>query len=271
MKKGLFVWVCFLFFISSNLFALSRKSLNERIKLAENLIDYFTSSPDRKIPAELFERADAIIFMKQYKGGFVLGGKGGNGIVIAKDRKTGEWSPPAFVANAEGSFGFQIGGQVIEAILLIMNKEGLDMLLKSRIKIGVDLSAAAGPYGREAGGKVGPGTGILIYSKAKGLYAGASIEGGVLVPDEKANEIFYGKGIKIRDILIRKKVKMPEEGKKLIEKLENYLRTEEEVIKKEKESKVKKEEGNKEEKEKNKKSKKNESDKEIIKKIIEEK
>lgn len=268
MKKSLIFLICFLFFISSNLFALSRKSLNERIKLAENLIDYFTSSPDRKIPAELLEKADAIIFMKQYKGGFILGGKGGNGIVIAKDRKTGEWSPPAFIANAEGSFGFQIGGQVIEAILLIMNKEGLDMLLKSRIKIGVDLSAAAGPYGREAGGKVGPGTGILIYSKAKGLYAGASIEGGVLVPDEKANEIFYGKGIKIRDILIRKTVKMPEEGKKLIEKLENYLRTEEEIIKKEKESKVKKEEGDKEE---NKKIKKNESDEEIIKKIIEEK
>jgi len=250
MKKDLLL-IFFLFFISSNLSALSKKSLNERIKLAENLIDYFTLSPDRKIPAELFERADAIIFMKQYKGGFILGGKGGNGIIIAKDRKTGKWSPPAFVANAEGSFGLQLGGQIIEAILLIMNKEGLDMLLKSRIKIGVDLSAAAGPYGRETGAKVGPGTGILIYSKAKGLYAGASIESGVLVPDEKANEIFYGKGIKIRDILIRKKVKMPEEGKKLIEKLENYIRTEEEII----------------EEEENKESKKDESDKEIIKKI----
>ncbi len=268
MRKRLIFLICFLFFISSNLFALSKKSLNERIKLAENLLDYFTSSPDKQIPAELFERADAIIFMRQYKGGFILGGKGGNGIIIAKDRNTGKWSPPAFVANAEGSFGFQIGGQSIDAILLIMNKEGLDMLLKSRIKIGVDLSAAAGPYGREAGGKVGPGTGILIYSKAKGLYAGASIEGGILVPDEKANEIFYGKGIKIRDILIRRKVKMPEEGKKLIEKLENYLRSEEEVIKKKKESKVKKEEKNKEE---NKKLKKSESDEEIIKKIIEEK
>jgi len=253
MKKSLFLLVCVLFLISSNLFALSKKSLNERIKLAENLIDYFTLSPDRKIPAELFERADAIIFMKQYKGGFILGGKGGNGIIIAKDRKTGKWSPPAFIANVEGSFGFQLGGQVIEAILLIMNKEGLDMLLKSKIKIGVDVSATAGPYGREAGAKVGPGIGILIYSKAKGLYAGVSIEGGVLFPDEKANETFYGRGVKIRDILMRRKVKMPEEGKKLIEKLENYIRTEEETIKEEE----------------NKKLKKNESDEEIIKKIIE--
>jgi len=264
MRKRLVFSICFLFFISSNLFALSRKSLSERIKLAENLLDYFTSSPDKQIPVELLERANAIIFMKQYKGGFILGGKGGNGIIIAKDRNTGKWSPPAFVASAEGSFGLQIGGQSIEAILLIMNKEGLDMLLKSRIKIGVDLSAAAGPYGREVGAKIGPAAGILTYSKAEGLYAGASIEGGILVPDEKANEIFYGKGIKPRDILIRRTVEMPEEGKKLIEKLENYLRTEEGVIKKEKESKVKKE---KEETE----LKKDEKDEEIIKKITGEK
>jgi len=256
MRKRLVFLICFLFFISSNLFALSRKSLNERIKLGENLLDYFTSSPDKQIPAELFKKADAVIFMKQYKGGFILGGKGGNGIIIAKDRNTGKWSPPAFVANIEGNFGFQIGGQVIDAILLIMNKEGLDFLLKSKFKIGVNLSAAAGPYGREAGAKVGTGIGILIYSKAKGLYAGAVIEGGTLVPDEKANEIFYGKGIKIRDILIRRTVKMPEEGKKLIEKLENYLRTKEEESKEEEE---------------NKKLKKNESDEEIIKKITGEK
>lgn len=240
MKAKIFFIVCFLFLISSNLFALSKKSLTQRIKLAEKLLESFITSPDKQIPAELFRRADAVIFLKQYKGGFILGGKGGNGIVIAKDRETGEWSPPAFVANAEGSFGFQIGGQSIEAILLIMNKEGLDLLLKSKIKIGVDLSAAAGPYGREAGAKVGPGVGILIYSKAKGLYAGAAIEGGVLVSDKKANQIFYGKGITIRDILIRKSVKMPEEAKKLIEKIKEYEKTAREEL--EKQEEIKKEE-----------------------------
>lgn len=240
MKVKNFFIVCFLFLISSNLFALSKKSLTQRIKLAEKLLESFITSPDKQIPAELFRRADAVIFLKQYKGGFILGGKGGNGIVIAKDRETGEWSPPAFVANAEGSFGFQIGGQSIEAILLIMNKEGLDLLLKSKIKIGVDLSAAAGPYGREAGAKVGPGVGILIYSKAKGLYAGAAIEGGVLVSDKKANQIFYGKGITIRDILIRKSVKMPEEAKKLIEKIKEYEKTAQEEL--EKQEEIKKEE-----------------------------
>lgn len=226
MRKRVFFIICFLFFLSSNLFALSRESLVERIKMAEKLLDDFTISPDSQIPQELIKQAEGIIFMKQYKGGFIIGAKGGNGIILAKDRNTNQWSAPAFVSNVEGSFGFQAGGQSIDSIILIMNKEGLDLLLKSRIKIGVDVSAAAGPYGRDAGAQIGPGVGLLIYSKAKGLYAGASIEGGVLAIDEKANQIFYDQDIKIRDILIRKNVEMPEEAKNLIEKIENYVKTE---------------------------------------------
>jgi len=223
MKKILFL-ICFLFCLSSNLFAVTKEDLIERIKIAENILDAFITSPDKQVPADLINQADAIIFMRQYKGGFVLGGKGGNGIIIAKDRETGEWSCPAFVANVEGNFGFQVGIQSIDAMILIMNKEGVDMLLKSRFKIGIDLSAAAGPYGREAGAKIGPGVGLLIYSRAKGLYAGVAIEGGIIVPDDKANEMFYGENVKIRDILLRKKVEMPEEGKILIQKIENYVK-----------------------------------------------
>ncbi|HRR95362.1 MAG TPA: lipid-binding SYLF domain-containing protein [Candidatus Ratteibacteria bacterium] len=225
MKKITVFVICFLFFISSNLFALSKESLVERIKMAEKLLDDFTTAPDRQIPQELINQAEGIIFMKQYKGGFVLGAKGGNGIILAKDRNTGKWSAPAFVSNVEGSFGFQAGGQSIETIVLIMNKEGLDMLLKSRVKIGVDISAAAGPYGRDAAAQLGAGVGLLIYSRAKGLYAGASIEGGFLAIDEEANQIFYGKDVKVRDILIRRTVKMPEEAKNLIIKLEDYAKT----------------------------------------------
>ena len=201
----------------------SYAKLLDRIEMAKDLLNYMMNSPDKAIPQDLIKKCHAIIFLKQYKGGFILGAKGGNGIILAKDLKTGEWSPPAFVASVEGSFGFQVGAQVIEAILLIMNKEGLDFLLKSKLKVGVDVSVAAGPVGRDVSAKVTPGAGILVYARSKGIFGGVSIEGGTIVSDDKANEKYYGiKGIKIRDILLRKKVEVTPEAKELIDLLKKY-------------------------------------------------
>lgn len=202
----------------------SYERLLDRIEMAKNLLNYMMNSPDKAIPQELIKKSHAIIFLKQYKGGFILGGKGGNGIILAKDLNTGEWSPLAFVVSIEGSFGFQIGAQVIESILLIMNKEGLDLLLKSKLKIGVDVSVVAGPVGRSVSGKISPpAAGILVYGRSKGIFGGVSIEGGTILSDDKANEKYYGiKGVKIRDILLRRKVEMTPECKELIEILKEY-------------------------------------------------
>ncbi|MCK9266697.1 lipid-binding SYLF domain-containing protein [bacterium] len=223
MKKIKFCLI-FIMIFAVTAFSDSNEELAGRIKHAEKTLKYFTDAPDSAIPCQLLHDANAVIFLRQYKLGFVLGAKGGNGIVLAKDRNTGKWSPPAFIATAEGSFGFQIGGKVVDAILLIMNKEGLDLLLKSRFKIGGEISAAAGPVGREAGAKIGvPASGILIYSKAQGLFAGISFEGGVIASDDKSNQKFYNdEDIKIRDILTREKVEMPEVAKPLIKELEEY-------------------------------------------------
>jgi len=209
---------------SSQVFCETSRELGERIKLAGKTLNYFIDAPDSAIPNQLLHDADAIIFLRQYKAGFVLGAKGGNGIVLARDRETRKWSPPAFIATAEGSFGFQVGAKMVDAILLVMNKEGLDLLLKSRIKIGGEISAAAGPVGREAGAKVGiPAAGILIYSRAKGLFAGISFEGGVIASDDKSNQVFYDDPeIKIRDILFRGKVSMPPEAESLVAALLEY-------------------------------------------------
>lgn len=212
-------------FFSAALFAdSSKKELAGRIQKAEQNLKYFMDAPDSSIPCQLLHQANAIIFLRQYKAGFFLGAKGGNGIVLAKNMETGEWSPPAFIATVEGSVGFQIGGKMVDAILLVMNKEGLDFLLKSRIKIGGELSAAAGPVGREAGAKLGvPAAGIIIYSRAQGLFAGASFEGGVISSDDSANKNFYGiEDIRIRDILTRGRVSMPAEAKGLVELLKQY-------------------------------------------------
>jgi len=222
MKK---IISCMLFLsISVSSFGATRKELVQRIIRSEDTIRYMMRSPDTSIPQYFLREAYAVIFLRQYKAGFVLGARGGNGIILARDRKTGEWSPPSFIATAEGSFGFQIGGKMVDAILLIMNEEGLTLLLKSPLKIGGEISAAAGPVGREAGAQAGiPATGILIYSRARGAFIGASFEGGFIMTDDDANKFFYGvPNIKARDILLEGKVKMPVEARALINTLKQY-------------------------------------------------
>ncbi|HOL49178.1 MAG TPA: lipid-binding SYLF domain-containing protein [bacterium] len=199
------------------------KSLVKRIAEAKEFLDDIMEAPDTEIPAALFEKCRGIIIMKQYKAGFIFGIKGGYGIAMAKDEKTGEWSPPAFVKSGEGSYGVQIGGQAVDSVLLIMNKDGMEMLMKTKFKLGVDGSVAAGPVGRDASAKLGPGTAVLVYSRARGLYAGATIEGGLIINDDKANEQFYGiKGITVQDILFTNTVEMPDSARPLVDALKKY-------------------------------------------------
>ena len=211
-------------------FAQTRGELTARIERAQEYLKDIMEAPDTAIPKSIMESCHGVIILRQYKAGFVFGVKGGDGIVLVKDNNTGQWSPPAFIQTGEGSFGPQIGAQSIDSIFLIMNKEGMDMLNKTKFKIGVDASAAVGPVGRDAEAKVGPGTAILVYSRAKGLYAGASFEGGILLNDNAANEKFYNvKNITLQEIVFERKVNMPEEAKPLINLLHNYISDAEKV------------------------------------------
>jgi lipid-binding SYLF domain-containing protein len=218
------VMCALLFCVSFSSFAATKGDLVKRIKNSEDTIKYMMKSSDTAIPQYFLKDAYAVIFLKQYKAGFVLGAKGGNGIILAKDKKTGEWSPPSFISTAEGSVGFQIGGKVVDAILLIMNEEGLTLLLKSKLKIGGEVSAAAGPVGREAGVKAGlPATGILIYSRARGAFIGASFEGGLIMTDDEANRMFYAvEDITAREILLEGRVDVPAEARSLIDLMKKY-------------------------------------------------
>jgi lipid-binding SYLF domain-containing protein len=204
-------------------FADTRSKLVEQIERAQEYMKDIMEAPDTAIPESLMRKCKGIIILRQYKAGFVFGAKGGAGIVLVRDEKTREWSPPAFIKTGEGSFGLQIGGQSVDSIFLIMNKDGMKMLNKTKFKIGVDASAAVGPVGRDAEAKVSPGTAILAYSRAKGLYAGAAFEGGLLLSDNTANEKFYNvKNITLQDIVFNKKVNMPDEAKSLVDSLNNY-------------------------------------------------
>ncbi len=216
----LLITCCFLL-VTSETHAVSKKKLNDRIERYNNYLEDVMEIPDTAIPSKLLKSCKGILIMRQYKAGFIFGAKGGSGVALKRDMKTGEWSAPTFIANAEGSFGFQIGGQAIDAILLIMNKSGVESLLLAKLKLGVNASIAVGPVGRDAEAKIGPDTAFLVYSKAKGFFGGVSFEGGMITQDNRANKEFYGKKVTVKEIF-KGEVYVPEEANVLIKTLEKY-------------------------------------------------
>ena len=159
--------------------------------------------------------------MRQYKAGFIFGAKGGVGIALKRDIKTRKWSAPSFVASGEASFGLQAGLQASDAIILIMNKYGVESLLLTKFKLGVGASLAIGPVGRDAEAKIGTNTAFLVYSKAKGLFGGVALEGGFISQDGGANTEFYGRKISVSEIF-QNEDDVPDEAKVLIKTLEKY-------------------------------------------------
>ena len=149
---------------------------------------------DKAIPKELLDTAEAIaVFPGVIKAAFVIGGRGGQGVISR--RVKGGWSAPAFFNLGGGSFGPQIGAQKTDYVLLIMNPDGLNGLLKDKFELGGEASIAAGPVGREAAASTNPrlDAGILSYSRSKGAFIGAALKGAVITPDNDLNEAVYGK------------------------------------------------------------------------------
>lgn len=163
------------------------------------------------IPKDLLSKCAGIaIFPSTIKGGFLLGGRSGEGIIMGHDPEEKRWSPPLFFKIGGLSFGFQIGVQSIDLILVITNKRGLRGLLKERLTLGADVGVAAGPVGisREASTDLTLKATVLSYSKARGIFAGIALNGAVITPIEEANRELYG-DLTIEDVLIRGKGKMP--------------------------------------------------------------
>src|SRR6266403_223437 len=148
---------------------------------------------EKAIPKELLDKAEAIaVFPGVVKAAFIIGGRGGQGVISRRIR--GGWSAPAFFNLSGGSFGAQIGAQKTDYILLIMNPNGLNGLLKDKFEIGGEVSVAAGPVGREAAASTNAllDAGILSYSRSKGLFIGAALKGAVISPDNDLNTAVYG-------------------------------------------------------------------------------
>jgi lipid-binding SYLF domain-containing protein len=185
----------------------------DRVENAGHVLKEILNIPDN-IPQDLLDKAECIIVLPSVKkAAFGVGGSYGRGVMICRSgvSYTGPWGPPALYALEGASIGFQLGGQATDFVLLVMNPAGARSLLSSKVKLGADASAAAGPKGRTAEGAtdIVMTAEILSYSRNKGLFAGVSLEGSTLRSDGSANEKLYGKKVSARDIIRDGKVKTP--------------------------------------------------------------
>jgi lipid-binding SYLF domain-containing protein len=183
----------------------AREDATERLENAGNVLHEIMAMPDKGIPEEVLEHAKCIaVVPHMVKGGFIFGAKGGKG--VATCRTANGWSAPAFITISGGSWGLQIGVEAVDVVLIIQNQKGVQKLLSSNFQIGADASAAAGPVGRhaEAGTDWKMDTEILTYSRAKGAFAGLTLEGASLRQDDDSRHAIYGRNITTRAILLGK-------------------------------------------------------------------
>jgi lipid-binding SYLF domain-containing protein len=191
-----------------------------RVKDSGDVLKEILNIPD-DIPQDLLDKAECLVILPSVKkGAFGIGGSFGRGVMICRSGQhyTGVWGPPAMYALEGVNIGFQLGGQATDFILLVMNPKGAHSLLSSKVKLGANASAAAGPKGRsgEAATDVVMNAEILSYSRAKGLFAGISLEGSTLRSDGSANEKLYGQKLNAKDIIGLSKVKTPACAQELV-------------------------------------------------------
>ena len=170
------------------------------------VFDNMTADPDMGWFRSNLKRAQGVLIMRQYRAGFIVGASGGRGVMLARDKKMRKWSYPAFYGQGTGSFGFQIGADTSEIALLIMTEKGRDALLTTDVKLGGDISVAAGPVG--AGAKAAT-TDVLSFARTKGIYGGVALEGMVIGPQRKTNKNYYGVDVSPLDILVKHEVANP--------------------------------------------------------------
>jgi lipid-binding SYLF domain-containing protein len=204
MKKVLLVGICALMATAAWAEG-DREKLVSRVESAGTVMEEIMAAPDSGIPEEVLESAQCVaIVPSMLKGGFVVGGAYGKG--VATCRTDAGWSAPAFIMIGGGSFGLQIGGEAVDLVMLVMNEKGMRNLLSSKFKVGADASAAAGPVGRhaEAATDWKMRAEILTYSRARGLFAGISLNGAVVRQDKSDTRNFYGRMVPFRTILTGK-------------------------------------------------------------------
>lgn len=217
-------WSIALLMCASTAFATTDAREEQRVRDAGEVMKEILNIPD-DIPQDLLDKAECVVILPSVKkGAFGIGGSYGRGIMVCRsgEHYTGPWGTPALYALEGVSIGFQLGGQATDFVLLVMNPQGARSLLSSKVKLGADASAAAGPKGRTAEGAtdIVMQAEILSYSRNKGLFAGISLEGSTLRSDGNANEKLYGKKLSAKEIIVEHKVAAPACARELVSLLD---------------------------------------------------
>jgi SH3 domain-containing YSC84-like protein 1 len=218
--------------ISMSVAAETREKQEERLRNAGHVMSEIMQMPDT-IPQSILDKARCVIVVPSVlKAAFIVGGSYGRGAMICRTGPgfTGPWGAPSMMAIEGGSFGLQIGGDATDFVFLVMNERGASSILHSKVKIGGDIEGAAGPVGRnaEADTDAYMRAELLSYSRARGLFAGISLEGSTLRPDDDANEALYGRKISARAIVLRSRASSPAAARELVallEKASPHLKT----------------------------------------------
>src|SRR5437879_8296140 len=225
MKK-LLALILAIVMLPISLMAEDSEKEQDRVKEAGTVMKEILDIPDN-IPKDLFDKAECVIVLPSVKKFAIgIGGSYGRGVMTCRtgEHFTGPWSAPAMYALEGGNIGFQLGGQATDFVLLVMNPRGAESLMGSKVKLGADAAAAAGPKGRSAEGAtdIVMRAEILSYSRSRGLFAGISLEGSTLRPDNRANEKLYGKKLSVKEIIRQGKVRTPAAGQELISLLNKH-------------------------------------------------
>lgn len=203
--------------------ATAQKKEQDRVENAGKVMKEIMDIPD-DIPQSVIDKADCVVVLPSVlKFAFVFGGNYGRGVITCRSGENfqGPWSAPSMMALEGGSFGLQLGGQATDFVLLLMSERSASSILSSKFKLGGDASVAAGPVGRSASAETDAAlrAEILSYSRARGLFAGISLTGSTLRPDNDANKALYGKTIDAKDIVLKGAVPIPPSAKLLVSTL----------------------------------------------------
>jgi lipid-binding SYLF domain-containing protein len=217
LRKSMFV-ICLALFTASLCAAENREQ--QRLENSGVVMQEIMNTPEN-IPQEVLEKADCVIvFPSVLKAAFVIGASYGRGAMVCRtgEHFRGAWGAPAMYALEGGSVGFQIGGQATDLVLLIMNERGASSILSSKVKLGADASVAAGPVGRDAAANTDAymRAEVLSYSRSRGLFAGISLEGSTLRPDDDATADVYGRKLTAKEIVLGGKTRIPASGRHLV-------------------------------------------------------
>ncbi len=205
--------------------AMDQVELDHRVTLLTGKFEMMQQKPDKRIPADVLSKAKGIVLLDRTKAGFIFAYQGGGGVAMVKDER-GQWSPAAFLSANEASLGFQVGAEQNFFVILFMDTNSVQELVTQTGELGGDARGTAGNDAAGVGGNVTSPKqyNVLVYSDRNGLYGGAFVKAGAILPDDKANVIYYGQPLTMGDILFGNKVRATPAATDLAEQISAFSR-----------------------------------------------